>query len=447
MNDEDDLNYINNGQKLFSKGGKKSKPKKSLKMEEIKTQPEIEQDNESGLNSERILKKVTINENKEDMKTYEPSLTNTLHDEKTKTKKRIRGLLNIDFVYNRKNYNTQIKKEETINDLKEKISEIIEKPVEDFEIFLKQDIIESSQYGEKVKDLIKKIRFPLFIIKKKTKELRIINEFYSKNYVNKLIIEGFDEIRELVEHVETFFKNCLAKKDYLYETIEDRKFIVGFRTPDLAFDFHRYLLILKIINSKYKNIKATLRIDNPPKPNKYRKINLIQMKKIKYKKKTYNTIPTNEYKEKIKKKYESNDEENNNEEKENNNEENENNDNENKEENENNNDENENNNDENEINNEENENNNEENDNNNINEDNQNNENEIENQNNNNDNVENETENQNNENENQENEIQNNENEIQNNENENQKNENENQENEIQNNETENQNNENEVDN
>ena len=67
MNDEDDLNYINNGQKLFSKGGKKSKPKKSLKMEEIKTQPEIEQDNESGLNSERILKKVTINENKEDM--------------------------------------------------------------------------------------------------------------------------------------------------------------------------------------------------------------------------------------------------------------------------------------------------------------------------------------------------------------------------------------------
>ena len=29
MNDEDDLNYINNGQKLFSKGGKKSKPKKS----------------------------------------------------------------------------------------------------------------------------------------------------------------------------------------------------------------------------------------------------------------------------------------------------------------------------------------------------------------------------------------------------------------------------------
>ena len=417
MNDEDDLNYINNGQKLFSKGGKKSKPKKSLKMEEIKTQPEIEQDNESGLNSERILKKVTINENKEDMKTYEPSLTNTLHDEKTKTKKRIRGLLNIDFVYNRKNYNTQIKKEETINDLKEKISEIIEKPVEDFEIFLKQDIIESSQYGEKVKDLIKKIRFPLFIIKKKTKELRIINEFYSKNYVNKLIVEGFDEIRELVEHVETFFKNCLAKKDYLYETIEDRKFIVGFRTPDLAFDFHRYLLILKIINSKYKNIKATLRIDNPPKPNKYRKINLIQMKKIKYKTKNYNTIPTNAYKEKIKKKYENNVEENN-EENENNNEENENNDNENKEENENNNDENENNNDENEINNEENENNNEENDNNNINEDNQNNENEIENQNNNNDNVENETENQNNENENQENEIQNNEIENQNNENE-----------------------------
>ena len=167
MNDEDDLNYINNGQKLFSKGGKKSKPKKSLKMEEIKTQPEIEQDNESGLNSERILKKVTINENKEDMKTYDPSLSNNLNDDKTKIKKRIRGLLNIDFVYNRKNYNTQIKKEETINDLKEKISEIIEKPVEDFEIFLKQDIIESSQYEEKVKDFIKKTRFPLFIIKKK----------------------------------------------------------------------------------------------------------------------------------------------------------------------------------------------------------------------------------------------------------------------------------------
>ena len=263
--EDDDINYINNGQKLFSKGGKKSKPKKILKMKQIKTQPEIEQDNESGLNSERILKKVTINENKEDTKTNEPSLMNTSRDEKIKIKKKIRGLLNIDFIYNRKHYNTQIKKEETINDLKEKISEIIEKPVEEYEIFLKQDIIESSQYDEKVKDLIKKTRFPLFVIKKKSKELTIINEFYSKNYVNKLIIEGFDEIRELIQHVETFFKNCLAKKDYLYETIDIGKFIIGFRTPDLAFDFHRYLLILKIINPKYKNIKATLRIDNPPK--------------------------------------------------------------------------------------------------------------------------------------------------------------------------------------
>ena len=87
--EDDDINYINNGQKLFSKGGKKSKPKKILKMKQIKTQPDIEPEYESGLSSERIEKKVTINENKEDMKTYEPSLTNTLHDEKTKTKKEL----------------------------------------------------------------------------------------------------------------------------------------------------------------------------------------------------------------------------------------------------------------------------------------------------------------------------------------------------------------------
>ena len=34
--EDDELNYINNGQKLFSKGGKKSKPKKILKMKQIK---------------------------------------------------------------------------------------------------------------------------------------------------------------------------------------------------------------------------------------------------------------------------------------------------------------------------------------------------------------------------------------------------------------------------
>ena len=290
INNEDDMIYINNGQKLFSKRTIDPESKKVLK-------GNSEKNNDNNM---KKIRKLKSKENPDDnINTIEPISTTFIEEPKKIRIKRGSKLLNIDFVYRRNNLNVKINKNETFNDLKEKISEIINIQKDTFEIFLKDELIQNEQYEEKVYDIIKKVRFPLFFIKKKSKELDIISQFYSKSYVNKLIIEGFESTRDLVNHIDIFFKNSLAQRDYLYEALDNNKYIVGFKTPDLAFDFHRYIIILKLTHSQYKNIKCILKIDNPPKPSKYRNIKEIQFKRLRFKSSNFSPKLISKNKKKI----------------------------------------------------------------------------------------------------------------------------------------------------
>jgi hypothetical protein len=89
----------------------------------------------------------------------------------------------------------------------------------------------------------------------------VLSVLYHKNYNNKIIVENVNDITELYKIVEQFFKDCLITQDFICEPINDNKYSIGFAYPDLAFDFNRYLFILKITDEKFKDIKITMKLE------------------------------------------------------------------------------------------------------------------------------------------------------------------------------------------
>ena len=191
--------------------------------------------------------------------------------ERKKTKAKLKPLI-IDFIYRRNQYSLNIIYKTTIKELREKISEIIEVPIDDFDLYLKEDLIEKEKDEEIVNEIIKNVKFPFFDVRKKTKEFKLLSELYKINYVNKVIINGINDVNDLNNYLDNFFKDILIHKDFLLETLENNKYSIGFKTPDLAFDFHRYILTMKLFDSNLENIKSHLKLENNHKSNKKRKV-------------------------------------------------------------------------------------------------------------------------------------------------------------------------------
>ena len=115
-----------------------------------------------------------------------------------------------------------------------------------------------------------KIR-PIFLIKKRliiNNSLPSINPLYNKNYSHKVKIINYPSMTNknvspddnLYKIINDFFINQLTKKDFICEKINSNEFIVSFPSSDIAFDFNRYMLIIKNIRPMLKNIKVSLMI-------------------------------------------------------------------------------------------------------------------------------------------------------------------------------------------
>ncbi len=261
LSENDDYVNINSAQRLFSKKGLLDNDNITDTLSLIENNYEMEKTKrkkgrkktlkQKSFSSKKKLEAIIIEDEKK--------LPNYIQ-----TKPRIKQL-NIDFIFRRNQYNINISQKSTINDLKKKISEIIEVPIEDFDLYLKQDFINNEQNDNKIIDLINNVRYPFFDVRKKTKEFLLLSAMYKIRYKNKVIVSGINEINDLNNIVESFFNYILVHKDYLSEPIEDNKFSVSFKTSDLAFDFHRYCLLLKMTNESLQNIKTILKLDNTPK--------------------------------------------------------------------------------------------------------------------------------------------------------------------------------------
>lgn len=178
----------------------------------------------------------------------------------------------ISFIYKRQNYNLDLKGKSTIEDLQKHIAETLHLFQSDVEIMYKGKPLDSQNSGkQKVLDIIKDEKCPIFEIKKKSlyNNLSNVAQLYPKVYNDKVIVDGITNSLDLHQKIEQFFKDCCVEKDYYCEPLTESKYSVGFPYPDLAFDFNRYLLILKGTNEIYSNIKSSLQLNKGGRRNRH----------------------------------------------------------------------------------------------------------------------------------------------------------------------------------
>jgi hypothetical protein len=119
-----------------------------------------------------------------------------------------------------------------------------------------------------------KIR-PIFIIKKRliiSNTLPIINTLYSKNYIYKVRILNYPSMANkdvspddnLYKIINDFYIAQMIKKDFICEKKSD-EFIISFPSSDIAFDFNRYMFIIKNMRPILRDIKTSLMINKKRK--------------------------------------------------------------------------------------------------------------------------------------------------------------------------------------
>ena len=187
--------------------------------------------------------------------------------------------LKILYIYRRELYNVLIKETYKIFELKNEICGKLHLLERNFNIFFKEEIITEENYNEDVKKYLNnnKKGKSFFQIKKKRQNYEFISKVIQKTYGNKVKVEGIKNLKDFYSKIEYFFDNSLFEKDFICEPISENNYLVGFCFADLAFDFHRYLLLLKVTNKLYQNIKATF---NLKKSNLEQHIKYINKSKI-----------------------------------------------------------------------------------------------------------------------------------------------------------------------
>ena len=119
-----------------------------------------------------------------------------------------------------------------------------------------------------------KIR-PIFIIKRRlmiSNTLPIINSLYNKNYFYKVRIFNYPSMANkdvspddnLYKIINDFYIAQMIKKDFICEKKSD-EFIISFPSSDIAFDFNRYMFIIKNMRPILKDIKISLMINKKKK--------------------------------------------------------------------------------------------------------------------------------------------------------------------------------------
>lgn len=254
--------------KLFRKKTKKSTNNKD-KIEEENFENETNKINNKPLLTDINTQDKTKAKIKKNLQSFEPIIVEHKSEMKPMIKipkrfiakkKSIKFI--IIFIYRRNQYIiNDLKKTSKILELKNSISKQINLNQNNFELYYKEKLISNEFNNETISSIINNEKFFFFEVKKIMQYSSVLSVLYHKNYNNKIIVENVNDITELYKIVEQFFKDCLITQDFICEPITDNKYSIGFAYPDLAFDFNRYLFILKITDEKFKDIKINMKLE------------------------------------------------------------------------------------------------------------------------------------------------------------------------------------------
>ena len=200
-------------------------------------------------------------------------------NKKRNSEKKIIQKLTIIFTFRNEDCSISINPEITIIKLKQKIGDIIKLDSDKFSLIYNETEITNSNYTKTCKEFFNYPKInsnPILIIKKKQRSsVSSDNIANSKKYNNKVKIINFPSSnKELIKITEEFFKQNSLSSDYICDhNVDDdilseedvlkgnnnkAHYTIRFSSPNLAFDFNRYLCYLKLMNEKYKNIKISI---------------------------------------------------------------------------------------------------------------------------------------------------------------------------------------------
>lgn len=237
--------------------------------------------------------------------------------------KNIKTVYRLVFVFKNEDGFINVKPDLKIINVIKRISKKIGIPQEKFYIKYNDDIISEKDYDTTVKqffDFPKNKSRPILYVKMKTSNnnnsftnntnlsnsydaLNKSNLYGKSSYLNKVRITNYPSSLDLnvspdddiYNIVNSFFKELKINSDFYVEkkeeekkqnvhqeNLEDDNFAisdninticyVSFPTPDIAFDFKRYLTILKLINPTFKDIKMELLIGSRKSSKKNKQI-------------------------------------------------------------------------------------------------------------------------------------------------------------------------------
>ena len=237
--------------------------------------------------------------------------------------KNIKTVYRLVFVFKNEDGFINVKPDLKIFNVIKRISKKIGIPQEKFYIKYNDDIISEKDYDTTVKqffDFPKNKSRPILYVKMKTSNnnnsftnntnlsnsydaLNKSNLYGKSSYLNKVRITNYPSSLDLnvspdddiYNIVNSFFKELKINSDFYVEkkeeekkqnvhqeNLEDDNFAisdninticyVSFPTPDIAFDFKRYLTILKLINPTFKDIKMELLIGSKKSSKKNKQI-------------------------------------------------------------------------------------------------------------------------------------------------------------------------------
>lgn len=233
---------------------KKANPKEKTNLTTITTKS-ISKEKNKNKNS----KKKTKNESEESKIVEKPQ---KIENNKSVTirKKLINTKLTIDYIFRREPYKIKDQtKNLTFGEMKKIISNDLKINETDLQITYLNNEIKNDKLI--IYDLIKDNKIKFFEVKKILKPSEDIIDSY--DYI--LTIQNISNGLDLNNQIDNFFQDILIERKCICEPKSLTSYNISFPTNDLAFDFKRYLSILKKINPLYANIKVIINIPEKPK--------------------------------------------------------------------------------------------------------------------------------------------------------------------------------------
>ena len=159
----------------------------------------------------------------------------------------------LDFIYRREKYTLKnIYNNYLISRIKKLISQKISVDIDLLHLYYLDKEITNDKLN--VYDMIQNNKIKYFIVKKESPiNESVISLNTNLHLIYKIRCKGIQNIKDFNDKIEIFFRERCLDKHYLCEPVGNNCYDVGFSCEDNCFQFKRYMMIVKKLDTNYIN--------------------------------------------------------------------------------------------------------------------------------------------------------------------------------------------------